>query len=389
MKKKMIRFGAAAIAISICIALGLVCFAPTAAAQKDAAVGSISGAIKDEQNKPIEGAIILIKSAATGVEVQAKTDAAGKYSQTGLVGGMYDLTFMVNDEAVYKGELKVAAGHDNGVNINLADPEVKAYREKIKAFNEERKKASSTKEHYDAATAALTQAMDLHKVLAQTPADQKDALRAKIETAAKQSIEEFQQTLRVMGEDAAAEDKRTIYGQMGSAYDAEEKYDDEATVLKMAADINPPAAGYYNNLGNALAKAGKIEEARAAYDKSAALDPKSAPQAYRNLGVILFNAGQLANPGVVDVMKKATELDPTNAQGWFLLGAALAANIQSKQEGDKMTFIIPPGTVEAYQKSIELNPSGPLAQQARDALEGLKAMGAGVDTKIVTPKTKH
>jgi tetratricopeptide (TPR) repeat protein len=388
-KKTIIQFGVAAIALTICTALGLTCFAPAAAAQKDAAVGSISGIIKDEQNKPIEGAIVLITSIATGVEVQAKTDAAGKYSQAGLAGGMYDLTFMVNDEAVYKGELKVAAGHDNGVNVSLSDPEVKAYREKIKAFNEERKRANSTKEHYDAATAALTQTTDLHKILAQTPADQKDALKAKIQTAATQAIEEFQQTLKIMGEDAAAEDKRTIYGQMASAYDAEEKYDDEATVLKMAAEINPPAAGYYNNLGNALAKAGKIEEARAAYDKSAGLDPKSAPQAYRNLGVILFNAGQLANPGVVDVMKKATELDPNNAQGWFLLGAALAANIQNKQEGDKMTFIILPGTVEAYQKCLELSPTGPLAQQARDALDGLKAMGASVDLKIVAPKTKH
>jgi hypothetical protein len=69
-----------------------------------------------------------------------------------------------------------------------------------------------------------------------------------------------------------------------------------------------------------------------------------------------------------------------------LYGASLVANIQTKQEGEKMTFIIMPGTVEAYQKCIELDPNGPLATLARQGLEELKAMGAGVDTKV---KTKH
>jgi tetratricopeptide (TPR) repeat protein len=389
-KKEMNRIGVAAIALMICIAFAGTCFAPPAAAQLNSpTAGTLKGTIVDETGKPIEGAVVLIRSEATGVEVQAKTNATGNYSQSGLAGGIYDLTYMVKDEIVYRAATKVVANHDMGVNINLADADVKSFREKARAAIEENKRASTMKEHYDAGTAAVTQAMDLHKLLAQTPPDQKEALQAKIDASATQAITEFQLTLKSLGEDASDSDKRAIYTMMGNAYDAQEKYDEEAGVLRKAAEINPPSAAHYNNLGNALAKAGKIEDARAAYDKSAAIDPKNAAQAYRNLGVVLYNAGNLASPGVVDVMKKATDLDPTNAQGWFLLGAALAANIQSKQVGDKMTFTILPGTVEAYQKCIELSPTGPLAQQARDALEGLKAMGAGVDTKVVAPKVKH
>jgi hypothetical protein len=63
--------------------------------------------------------------------------------------------------------------------------------------------------------------------------------------------------------------------------------------------------------------------------------------------------------------------------------------MQAKQVGDKMIFTLLPGTVEAYQKCIELSPTGPLAAQARGAIDELKAMGLGIDTKVTTPKVKH
>jgi len=389
-KREIIRFGMSVLALTFCMALVWTGLAPAAAAQLNSpTAGTLKGTIVDETGKPIDGAVILIRSEATGVEVQAKTNPTGNYSQSGLAGGIYDLTIMVKDEIVYRARTNVVANHDMGVNINLGDAAVKAFREEARKTAEENKRASTMNEHYEAGKAALTQATDLHKLLAQTPADQRDALRTKIETSANQAIQEFQIAMKSLGEDASDNDKRTFYAQIGNAYDAEEKYDEEADVLRKAAEINPPSAAYYNNLGNALAKGGKIDEATAAYDKSAALDPKNAAQAYRNLGIVLFNAGQMGTPKVIDVMKKATDMDPNNAQGWFLLGVALGANMQAKQVGDKMTFTILPGTVEAYQKCIQLSPDGPLAAQAKAALEELKAMGAGVDTKVTAPKVKH
>jgi tetratricopeptide (TPR) repeat protein len=150
-----------------------------------------------------------------------------------------------------------------------------------------------------------------------------------------------------------------------------------------------PDAGAYNNLGIDLAKAGKFDEAKVAYEKSAQLDPGGAARAYRNFGAVAYNAGKLQGPVAVEMLKKATDLDPNNAQGWFLYGAALVANMQVKQEGEKMTFIIVPGTVEAYQRCIELDPNGSFGAQAKAGLEELKAMGVGIDTKVTAPKVKH
>jgi len=66
----------------------------------------------------------------------------------------------------------------------------------------------------------------------------------------------------------------------------------------------------------------------------------------------------------------------------------LLANIETKQEGDKLTYIIPPGTVEAYQKYLKLAPNGPHAADAQAALDNLQAIGAGVETKVKVKKGK-
>jgi tetratricopeptide (TPR) repeat protein len=386
-KKVMIRFGIVALALAICVAFGLTSFAPLASAQGNAAAatGNIKGTVKDEQGKPLPDMIIKIQAGGGGVEVEAKTDAEGKYLQGGLAAGNYDLIFMVNDEIVYHGQVSVVANKTMIVNLNLSDQEVKDYRLKTKAYAEEVKKANTLKAHFALGKASLDQATELHKQALRAPSAQRADIQAKVTPLAAQAITEFQAALASLG-DKIDEDRRAILTNIGEAFDDEEKYDDEAQILQKAAEIDPPSAPHYNNLGNALAKSGKIPEAKAAYDKSAELDPAAAPQAYRNLAIVLYNSGQLQGPGIVDMLKKATDLDPNNAQGWFLLGAALAANMQAKQEGDKIVFTIQPGTVEAYQKCLDLSPTGPLAAQAKQGLEELKAMGIGIDTKV---KTKH
>jgi hypothetical protein len=63
--------------------------------------------------------------------------------------------------------------------------------------------------------------------------------------------------------------------------------------------------------------------------------------------------------------------------------------IEPKQEGDKMTYVIPPGTAEAYQKAIEAAPAGsPIAEQAKQMLDGLASMGSGEATSLSSKKTK-
>jgi hypothetical protein len=56
--------------------------------------------------------------------------------------------------------------------------------------------------------------------------------------------------------------------------------------------------------------------------------------------------------------------------------------MEFKTEGDKITPVMQPGTVEAYQKAIDLDPNGPIGAQAKQGLEQLQAMGLGITTKV-------
>ena len=129
-----------------------------------------------------------------------------------------------------------------------------------------------------------------------------------------------------------------------------------------------------------LAKAGKFTEANDACTKGVALDPTTAAPCWKNMGIVLSNASKMKE--AIEPLKKASEADPKDAQTWFLLGGAYAGTIDSKQEGDKLIYIIPPGTLEAYQKCIDAAPNGPYAPQAKSALDGLTALEGGDQTTI-------
>ncbi len=62
--------------------------------------------------------------------------------------------------------------------------------------------------------------------------------------------------------------------------------------------------------------------------------------------------------------------------GWYLLGAALVGEMGIKQEGDRVIPILEPGTIEAYQKCIEVDPNGTYAAQCKQGVEHSKVAAA-------------
>jgi tetratricopeptide (TPR) repeat protein len=152
--------------------------------------------------------------------------------------------------------------------------------------------------------------------------------------------------------------------------------------------------GYYQALSTAQARTGKMTEAMATCEQSSKLPlpPGTSDSAqaiavcYGNVGILLQNASKMKES--VEPLRKATELNPNNAEYWFLLARGLTSAMTSKMEGDKMIAIVPPGTAEAYQKYLELAPTGRFAQRAKDGLDMLKSLGVGIDTKVTNKKKK-
>jgi tetratricopeptide (TPR) repeat protein len=166
-------------------------------------------------------------------------------------------------------------------------------------------------------------------------------------------------------------DLPVILSNLGLAYGGVGEYQAAITMLQQAA-ILKPAAGTYMELGTDLAQVGKVPEATAACDKVLTVDPAAKNMqsgCYKNVAIVLTNKGDLAD--AITPLQKATQLNPQDALAWKLLGDALTNTITSKSEDGKMVYLIHPGTIEAYQRYLQLEPNGPYAGQVQAAVEGL------------------
>ena len=148
-----------------------------------------------------------------------------------------------------------------------------------------------------------------------------------------------------------------------------------------AIELKPDDPASHNNYALALAKAKKFPEMQAELKKAADLDPANGGKYYYNLGALLVNSGQ--NDAAGEAFKKAIELTPTYADAYYQYGVTLVGKAAIGADG-KVTPV--PGTAEAFQKYLELQPTGAFAQSAKDMLTTL---GSAVETKFQDPNAKN
>jgi tetratricopeptide (TPR) repeat protein len=136
-----------------------------------------------------------------------------------------------------------------------------------------------------------------------------------------------------------------------------------------ALEINPDEAAIHNNLGRALAEAGKNADAQSEMNKAAQLDPPGAGKYYYNLGAILVNSGQ--SDAAAQAFQKAIAADPNYGDAYYQYGVSLMAKAEMKPDG---TVVPAAGTIEAFQKCIDLGDkcSASSRQQAKDMIDTLK-----------------
>jgi tetratricopeptide (TPR) repeat protein len=373
------------LAVVLMVALGSA-MAPRAAAQ----AGSITGSIMDVNGKPWADVGIRVVS-DQGTKQETKTDSGGKFSLLNLRAGIYNVfvTFPPpNDkQAPYETNCRVQSGEDAKVNINFKDVIAKQgaeAQEQVKKAEETKTKFEGMKAHFTTGNTILEQEKAARAELQKATPDQRDAAKQKVAELSDQAAKEFQAAQQAAPEKDS--NLHLIYAKLGEAYDTAGRNDEAAQAYQQAINAKPDVPGYYNNLGNVLARAGKIDEAKAAYTKSAEMDPTNAATAWRNFGISLYNANRLGD--AVEPLQKSAELDPKNPQTWYLLGASLVYKMTLKKVGDKQVPEFAPGTIEAYQKAIDLDPNGPYGAQAKAGLEQLQQMAPGIDIKLNLKKKK-
>ena len=364
-----------AIVAMLALALATL-FAGRAAAQE----GRITGSIIDFDGKPWANLPLKIKS-EQGAITEGKTNDKGQINFSGLKNGKYVLTILAPQlQTPFEVTVGVSGSDTPTVNVNFKDILEKQNPEAAAAYKkraEEQSKVTGMKEHFNNGLAFLEQEKTAKADLTKAPADQRDAAKAKVADLSDKAIAEFKEAQKTAPEKDP--NGHLFWARIGEAYELAGRNDDAINAYKQAITLKPETASYYNNLGNLLGRTGKIDDARTAYTKCAELDPPNAALAWRNFGISLYQAGRMQE--AVEPLKKSLEIDPKSAQTHYLLGACLVASADYKQVGDKVEVTLKPGTVEAYQKALELDPNGPWGKQAKEGLEQVNQLTGGIDMK--------
>lgn len=353
-----------------------------AAAQEKEKPAKIHGQVSDSNGNPFAGVIVSVRNSTTGQSTDFTVDSQGRYRSGNLAAGTYSIDIKVQGKSVYSQIVQLTAGQDTQQDFNFKELQTQQNEQAAEAVkkNEEAKaKFAEMKQHFDAGTAALEQAKQLRAQVDKMPKDQQAASQGQVDQTTGTAITEFNAALEGTAE--TDPNRNIVLARLGEAYEIDNKYSDAAGAYAKAVALKPDPS-YYNNLGNSLARTGKIDDALTAYQKAIELDPMNTAMYWRNFAIGLYNSGRIKES--VDPLKKATDADPKNAQAWYLLGAALVNTMDFKQDGDKLVPVLQPGTQEAYQKAIELDPNGTWGAQAKQGLDALKAMGVGIDTRVNT-----
>ncbi len=121
------------------------------------------------------------------------------------------------------------------------------------------------------------------------------------------------------------------------------------TLEAMEAQIEetPRDSALWSDYGNLLVMAGRLDEARAAYETAIDLDATSV-LAHYNLGLLLLETGQPRNAATH--FRKAVDIDPGFARAHYALGSALAARQRHRRAVLRFSraFELDPALLEAH-----------------------------------------
>ncbi|WP_058186775.1 tetratricopeptide repeat protein [Terracidiphilus gabretensis] len=375
------------------LGLGLLGLALTpVVAQNASPAGKIHGHITNPVGTAQGNGTVSLRVDSSGDKYTFPVDANGDYTGD-AAPGTYSVLY--RDQTTPKDKIvdqfdniKIEAGQSIVQDFDLSRPD---YIKKLSP--EQQKQLQELKQKNSSAMAANTLTKQLNADLAAVVQDIKDADAASATAAqelgagaTKQAIDakvgeiktaKFTDVETIMQKDATAAGTRTdvsiIFARLGQAKLGLKKYDEAEAAFKKALEMeagskkpNLEVQGLsQSGLGELYARTGKVDQATAAYDAAATANPKSAAVYLKNQTVIYYQTGNAA--AQVAAADKAIAADPTNPLLYYLKGQGLVGNATVDPKTNKI--VLPPGCAEAYQKYLELAPTGTYAVDAKSILD--------------------
>jgi tetratricopeptide (TPR) repeat protein len=337
-----------------------------------AQTAAFEGTVKGPDGKPAVGAVMKIERQDVKGNYQVKTDKKGHYFYGGLPLGNYKITAVIDgmDRGFQTGRTKVGETIDVSFNLEAAgappvdNDATRGMSAADKADQEKKDKANS-------AVMAKNKALN-------------DAF-----TAGKTAVAANNWDGAIDGFSKASEVdpmQHVVWGNLADSYAARAKTktgEAQAADLQKASEayqkalaIKPDDSAYHNNYALVLAQSKKYDDAQAELTKAAQLDPPNAGKYYFNLGAVFVNTGN--GDAAATAFKKAIEVDANYADAYYQYGLSLMGKATADASGK---ISAPAGTVEAFQKYLDLKPDGPFAQPSKDMIASL---GGTVQTNFST-----
>ncbi|MGB7266473.1 MAG: hypothetical protein WBC92_13230 [Terracidiphilus sp.] len=381
--------------------------APTRAqAPAAATMGKIHGRVINPTGQPQGGGNVSL-STDGGVTLKYTFPVSDTGDFTGEApAGTYMLVYRAADTPAGKmvdsiRGVKIEAGQDTAQDddmsrqeyIDKMSPDEKKQLEDLKKANAEALKANSVinqlnadlrtigedKRQIDGATAAAAQSLGA------------TATKADIESKANEiKAAKYADIESLMTKDTAVKpDEALLWVNLGYGQAGLKKYDDAITSYKKAIDLETaskkPRGGVLGlanaGLGEIYARTGKVPEANAAYDAAAKADPTNAALHLRNEAVIFFQ--QNNGPAQVAAADEAIKIDPNQAILYYIKGQGLVQNATIDPKTSRI--VLPPDCTAAYQKYLDLAPTGPYANEVAGILQ---QAGEKVSSSYKAPKSK-
>ncbi len=341
--------------------------------------GTVKGVCKDIEGKPIPQAEVQWTGTESGHTYNLKTNNKGEYFSLGIVPGKYNVKLSKDGKELF---------HYTNVPVGLEETtqDFDLKKEQVAQAQGQGLTPEQAKAKADAAAKAAAEN--------KTVGSLNDKLKA---AAAASDAKDYDTAISTLNEANQIDATRDlIWFKLGDAYrmsataqadpaEKQKRFELAATNYQKAIDLraaseqaqkdpdnNVKMAAYYNNLAEVYARLHKVDDAVATYAKAAQLDPAHAGTYLFNQGAILTNAGRADE--AIAVWDKVIAADPTKAAAYYQKGVNL---IGKETVGSDGKAIAPPGTAEAFQKYLELDPNGPYA-------EGAKAMLASIGSPVET-----
>ena len=356
-----------------------------------AQITAIEGDVKAEDGTPAVKAVVKLLRTDIKGNYKCETNKKGHYFYNGLPLGTYNITVEIGGKEMDAvNGVRTRLGDPTPVNFDLqkiakqhaqmnqAATAAASGQAQALSKEQERGMTKEQKEAYDKVLKEREASMKKNKELNDafsaglTAMQNKDYDAAVVSLTKASELDPKQLAVWAQLADAHvnAASKKT-----GAEFDAEMGKGIEC--YNKALELNPSDAATHNNFALALGKAKKFPEMQAELQKAAELDPPKAGQYYYNLGAMLVNAGQSEPAG--QAFKKAIELDPNHAESYYQWGVYLLSKASFAADG-KVTPV--EGTAEAFQKYLQLAPTGQFADSAKGMLDTL---GSKLDTSYKNP----